>query len=213
MVRMLGKFWTFSNVLSIIRAILAFPIAVLIVQDGPITWILGLIIIAVSTDWFDGTIARLSHTVSEWGKVLDPVADKIGAISVVVALVLRGALPVWFLALVLVRDLLIIAGSAVAARRLGRVMMSIWLGKVAVFFLSLTVLGALLKADPPIMNFLIALTSILVVYSFILYLLRFIRVMRAPAIDLDSPMGDGENREINLEMATRDGDGKETVTS
>ena len=207
MVRMLGKFWTFSNVLSIMRAILAFPIAILIVQDGPITWILGLIIIAVSTDWFDGTIARLSHTVSEWGKVLDPVADKIGAIAVMLALVFRGALPLWFLALVLVRDFLIVTGSAIAARRLGRVMMSIWMGKVAVFFLSLTVLGALLKADPPIMQFLIVLTSVLVVYSFVLYVLRFIRVMQLPAVSLDAPMGDGETREINLQMPASDEEG------
>ena len=192
-VKMLGKFWTVANMLSITRLILVIPITYLILTDGSIAWLMALIALAVCTDWFDGTIARWSRTVSDWGKVLDPMADKIAASSVVLALVIRDSLPIWFLAIIIVRDLVIVAGSAVAMHRLRRVLMSIWWGKVAVFMLSLTILGALLKADPPVMQVCIWVTSALFVYSFVLYVIRFISLMReeptAGAITADDSAG------------------------
>ena len=175
---MLGKFWTVANMLSIARIFLVIPITYLILTDGSRAWLMGLIIFAVGTDWFDGSIARWSKTVSDWGKVLDPLADKIAAASVVLALVIRGSIPFWFLAIILVRDIAIVIGSAIAVHRLKRVLASIWWGKVAVFMLSLTVLGALLKADPPIMQALIWITSALFIYSFVLYIVRFLSLMR-----------------------------------
>jgi CDP-diacylglycerol--glycerol-3-phosphate 3-phosphatidyltransferase len=177
-IRTLGTFWTVANMLSILRIVLVFPITYLILEDGPKSWTFGLIFLAVVTDWFDGTLARWSHTVSEWGKVLDPIADKIAASAVVLSLVIRGSLPAWFLALVLGRDLLIVLGSVIAARRLNRVLMSIWVGKVAVFSLSLTVLAALLDADKPVLTVSIWITSLLFIYSFLLYAVRYFTELR-----------------------------------
>ena len=63
----------------------------------------GLIALAIATDFFDGKVARWSHTVSEWGKVLDATADKLAAAAVCTALLLRPEeagprLPLWFVA-------------------------------------------------------------------------------------------------------------------
>ncbi len=176
--KVLGKFWTLANMLSLARLVLVIPITYLIIKDGSVAWILGLVFAALCTDWFDGTVARWSKTVSEWGKVLDPLADKIAAICVVAALTIRESLPVWFLVLILVRDILIVWGSTLATRRLQRVLMSLWWGKVAVFMLALTVLGAILKADPPILNISIWISAVLFVYSFLLYAVRYFRLMR-----------------------------------
>ena len=148
------------------------------------------------TDWFDGTVARWSKTVSEWGKVLDPLADKIAAVAVVCALTIRGSLPLWFLVLLLVRDILIVWGSTLATRKLQRVLMSLWWGKVAVFMLALTVLGAILRADPPIMNMAIWITAGLYVYSFVLYVIRYMRLMREPDEIEEDAGSDGANAEI-----------------
>ncbi len=175
--KVLGKFWTLANMLSLARLVLVVPITYLILKDGSVTWILGLVFAALCTDWIDGTVARWSKTVSEWGKVLDPLADKFAAVCVVLALTIRESLPLWFLILIVVRDILIIWGSTLATRKLQRVLMSLWWGKVAVFMLSLTVLGAILKADPPIMNVAIWITAILFVYSFMLYAFRYFRLM------------------------------------
>ena len=174
---MLGRFWTIPNMLSIARIFLTIPITYLILTEGSIFWILSLIGIAICTDWFDGAVARWSKSVSEWGKVLDPLADKFAASSVVLALVIQEKIPLWFLLVIVVRDVLILAGGAVAAHRLRLVLMSLWWGKVAVFMLSLTVLWALLEADQPLFNISMWITTVLFIYSFILYVMRFIDVM------------------------------------
>jgi CDP-diacylglycerol--glycerol-3-phosphate 3-phosphatidyltransferase len=176
--RMLGKFWTVANMLSMIRLILVVPIVYLILTDGSLGWLFSLILLAVVTDWFDGRVARWSRTVSEWGKVLDPVADKVAAAAIVLALVAKGVLPLWFLAAIIIRDMSIVAGGIVLARRTGQVVMSVWMGKVAVTALSITVLAALMRADEPVLAACVWITTGLLVYSFILYAARFARMMR-----------------------------------
>jgi hypothetical protein len=98
--------------LSMLRLLLAAPIMYLIMVNGPLLWLLVLFLLALASDYFDGRLARWSHSVSDWGKVLDPLADKISALMVILALVLRGSLPMWFLGLMLVRDTLIVSASS-----------------------------------------------------------------------------------------------------
>ncbi|MFK7844508.1 MAG: CDP-alcohol phosphatidyltransferase family protein [Rhodothermales bacterium] len=200
--KVLGKFWTLANMLSLARVVLVVPITYLIIKDGSVAWILGLVFAALCTDWFDGTVARWSKTVSEWGKVLDPLADKIAAISVVCALAVRGSLPIWFLLLILVRDILIVWGSTLATRKLQRVLMSLWWGKVAVFMLALTVLGAILKADPPILNISIWISSFLFVFSFFLYAYRYFQLMKDNGASEEDPESDNSNSELAYPVET-----------
>lgn len=174
----LGHFWTVPNILTLSRLVLAVVITYLILTDGSLTWIFALVLVAVATDWFDGSVARWSHTVSEWGKVLDPLVDKICAGSVVLALFIKGALPGWFLLVIVVRDVLILLGGVVLARKTGRVVVSLWAGKVAVTAVAMTVLAALMKADPPVMTFCIWVTAALLVYSYLRYVARYFRLLR-----------------------------------
>lgn len=199
--RSLGRFWTLANTLSMIRLLLVMPITYLILTDGPMGWLFGLIGLALVTDWFDGRIARWSSTVSEWGKVLDPLADKIAGVAIVTALVVRGSLPMWFLGLLVVRDTFVVLGGVVLARRTGHVVMSAWMGKVAVTALSLTVLAALLRADPPLIQYCVLITAGLMVYSFFLYGIRFVRRMRAghqPDMRVEPGRGGGVRADTDL---------------
>ena len=179
----LGRFWTVPNVLSMVRFVLVIPLAWLIFVEGPLLWILMLVVLIVASDYFDGRIARWSSTVSEWGKVLDPFADKVTGGLVVLALTFRGLLPFWLLAVVIVRDLLILMGGAIITRRTGRVLPSMWSGKIAVTGLAITVLAALLRADRPIMRYCVGATAMLLVWSFIRYQIRFILIYRGGTLD------------------------------
>ena len=179
--RLLGRFWTVANVLSLFRLILVVPVTYLILVDGPRAWLFGLLLFGAATDWVDGRVARWSGTVSEWGKVLDPLADKAAAAMIVMALVVRGSLPPWFLALIVVRDSTIVLGGVVLARRTGHVAMSAWSGKVAVTVLSLTVLAALFQVEPPVLQIGVWATSALLVLSATQYLLRMLRLLRGDA--------------------------------
>ena len=67
---------------------------------------LGLVLFGVvaATDWIDGAIARATGQVTEVGKMLDPVADRLAIAAGLIALVVRGAFPLWAALLILVRD-------------------------------------------------------------------------------------------------------------
>ena len=177
----LGTFWTFPNALSLSRLVLVIPITLLLWYDGPLLWLFVLVMLAIMTDWFDGRLARWLDTESEWGKVLDPIADKVGAVATISALTFRAAepsLPGWFFGALITRDLLILAGSLLIVRRSGKVAASVWAGKAATFWLAVTVLAAVLKADPPVMQFCVWMTTTLLALSFVVYLIRYLNAAR-----------------------------------
>ncbi len=172
-----GRFWTAPNMLSMVRLVLVFPVMWLILVDGRLLWIMGLVLLAVATDYFDGRVARWSNTESAWGKVLDPLADKLAASLVVLALVIRGMLPAWFVFLIIGRDLLILAGGVLISRRTGEVPASMWAGKVAVTATAITILAALLRADPEVLRFCLLVTTALLAWSFLGYMGRYLAIM------------------------------------
>ena len=129
----LDRIATFPNLLSLVR-ILLIPVFVwLIVNRG--TEAAGLILLTavVATDWVDGYVARRTGQVSNLGKVLDPVADRMALTAALVALVARNAFPLWAALLVICRDALILLAGAVLLVRY-RIRLDVrWVGKVATF--------------------------------------------------------------------------------
>jgi cardiolipin synthase len=181
------------------RLIIILPVFWLIVSDGPLWWIMMLVLLAIATDYFDGRVARWSHSVSDWGKVLDPLADKIGGGMVVAALALNGSLPYWFLIVLATRDLCILVGGAILKHRTGRIVLSLWAGKVAVTGVAITSLAALLKADAPVLEFCIWVTVVLLAYSFFRYLVRFFTLLNAGPVGDSAPGGEHAADQNNSE--------------
>jgi CDP-diacylglycerol--glycerol-3-phosphate 3-phosphatidyltransferase len=194
----LGKFWTVANMLTLSRLVIAVPLAYLVFVGGSLAWVVALTLAAVATDWFDGRLARWSHTVSGWGKVLDPLVDKVGGGAIVLALVVRGSLPVWYVATLLVRDSLIVWGGIRMTRKVGHIPSSILAGKIAVTSVAITVLAALLEADPPVMQFCLVASSGLLVYSYLRYLGRYFRIVRGGRVVADAAveLSDGATGEV-----------------
>lgn len=130
---------TIPNAISAVR-ILLIPLFVwLILRDG--TEAAGILLFAAvaATDWVDGTIARRTGRVSELGKILDPVADRLAIGAGLVALVVAGLFPPWAALLILVRDVAVLAGGAVALTR-RRIRIDVrFIGKVATFGLMVAV--------------------------------------------------------------------------
>ena len=129
---------TLPNLISLAR-IAAIPVFWLLIVDEDTTPI-GIVVfgVVVATDWVDGTIARRTGQVSELGKVLDPVADRVAIAAGLVALVVRGAFPAWAAALVLARDVVVILAGVVLATRGVRIDVR-RLGKVATFALMIAI--------------------------------------------------------------------------
>ncbi|MCY4159130.1 MAG: CDP-alcohol phosphatidyltransferase family protein, partial [Bacteroidetes bacterium] len=93
-------------------------------MDGPVSRSLILIFMAGFTDFLDGMIARSTNTISGWGKILDPAADKFSVVLLGAALVWKNLLPFWFLGAIVIRDVFIVAGGTFLTHRLGRIHMS-----------------------------------------------------------------------------------------
>jgi cardiolipin synthase len=129
---------TVPNLISAVRIAMIPVFWTLIVDEDTTTWGIALFGVVVATDWVDGTIARRTGQVSELGKVLDPVADRAAIAAGLIALVVRGAFPAWAAALILVRDVAVLAAGAVMATKGIRIEVR-WIGKVATFALMLAI--------------------------------------------------------------------------
>ncbi len=122
---------TFADQLTVARA-LAVPVVVVLFAwsfPGHDWWATGVFIAAMTTDWFDGRVARRTGRVSPLGSLLDPLADKLLVLATLVVLIDQGVFPAWMVAAVLVRELLISGlrqaalerGVVIAARDLAKV--------------------------------------------------------------------------------------------
>ena len=99
-------------------------------QSGLWMWVsLAVFIIASLTDFIDGQIARKFNQVSDFGKFLDPLADKLLTIAAMVMFCEWGMMPGWALMLVLAREFAVTGLRLVAVGK-GRVIAAGWSGKV-----------------------------------------------------------------------------------
>jgi cardiolipin synthase (CMP-forming) len=86
-----------------------------------------------ATDWVDGFVARRYHQVSTLGKVLDPTADRLLVGTAVIAVMVYGAVPLWFGLATIVRELLVSA-MVVLLAVLGAARIDVlWVGKAGTF--------------------------------------------------------------------------------
>lgn len=170
--------WTISNMISISRIVLTAPIVYLLLQEGDAArwWALVVIAIAILTDSLDGNVARARNEITEEGKVLDPLADKIAIGIIVSILAISGELPWWFVGIILVRDLLIILAGIYLKVRYGVFFPSnIW-GKWAVTFIAFTIFFILLPLEglEKVEEIMIMVCVIMLAISTISYTIRFI---------------------------------------
>ncbi|RPF21594.1 CDP-alcohol phosphatidyltransferase family protein [Myceligenerans xiligouense] len=125
---------TVPNAISMVRLALVPVFAILIVAHEDA---LALVVLAVSgiTDWLDGVLARSLHQISRLGQVLDPLADRLFIFVTLLGLTWREIVPIWLVAAILARDLVLALTVPVLAR-LGYGTLNVsQAGKVATFAL------------------------------------------------------------------------------
>lgn len=173
--------FTVSNFLSFSRI----PAAVLIIywhSEVHNPWsagILAMIAYIVLSDYMDGFMARWLNQISELGKSIDPLSDKICAFMLFVYVVSQGWIPLWFLWFFIVRDGLILLGSLVLKLKYGKVAMSIMSGKIAVNVLALYWLSVFFyPTESQIHDYLLIVTMLIMIYSFFDYMFRYFKIIQ-----------------------------------
>jgi cardiolipin synthase len=110
---------TIPNLLSGLR-LASVPVFVWLFVSGHEEAAVILYAVGASTDWVDGYVARRTGAVTELGRLLDPLADRVFIVALAVALLIRGALPPWLGAVIVVRDVAMLGRGPVIARRSAR---------------------------------------------------------------------------------------------
>ena len=165
----------YSNALSASRFLLAVPLCYAL-YNGDRVWIIILALVAGLTDFLDGYLARRFDEVSETGKILDPIADKVLVGACAVTIFLSGRIEWWFLMVIMTRDLLILLGGIFVRRVKGVTLVSNMVGKYTVGIVALSLMFiALDVAD--FKEELIAASLGALIISFVVYMVNFFRVV------------------------------------
>jgi cardiolipin synthase len=134
----IAELWNVPNVISLIRLALI-PGFIWLGMNGEYGWAGVMLGVIGSTDWIDGYLARRLNQVTEVGKFLDPLADRLAVIVAVVAGLIWDVLPVGFAVALIVRETLIGLGAMYGWSR-GVTKLDVrWLGKAATLLLYVSI--------------------------------------------------------------------------
>jgi CDP-diacylglycerol--glycerol-3-phosphate 3-phosphatidyltransferase len=181
--------WNLPNAITVVRIIMA-PIFIWMVladdgADGALRWwSAALFIVAIATDGIDGHIARSRGIVTDLGKLLDPIADKVLTGGALVALSILGELPWWITIVILVREVGITVHRFIVVS--DHVVAAAWMGKLKTVVQAVAISAALIPFDRIfgdwvfwVNGVLMAAALVLTVASGIDYVITAVRGSRA----------------------------------
>ncbi len=172
--------YTWSNLISLSRVLVVFPIIWLHIEnDYQVNgWIWGLIVYGALSDYLDGLVARWRNEISELGKSLDPVADKLMAFFLFIYTVWLGWIPLWYFVLGVTRDSLIMAGSAHIKKKRGKVAMSIISGKITVNLMAIYWISVFFfPGAENVQTFFMVASAVMMIVSFVEYKQRYHKII------------------------------------
>ena len=175
------RVWTISNILSILRGAMGFPIALLL-SRGEMIYATVLIILAIISDALDGFIARKTNQVTNLGKALDPIADKMCILTVLLFLIIEGKIPIQFLIFIGIRDLAIAIMSVYLMNVKDMIVGAVFTGKVSIIFITATMLTFIYNINS-LQKLLVYVTYIVLIISFIHYLIIFLKNFREKGLE------------------------------
>lgn len=154
------------NLISIFRIFLAIPLVIMIFNEN-YGWALVILAIAGLSDGVDGFLARHFHWESRLGAILDPIGDKVLMVSSFVTLGIMGKLGVWLVLLVILRDVVIVAGAVAYHYLVGRVEMEpTFISKANTLFQIVLILAVLISLGPyPLPSFVIESLILIVIFT------------------------------------------------
>ncbi|NLT26507.1 MAG: CDP-alcohol phosphatidyltransferase family protein [Microbacteriaceae bacterium] len=142
---------TWPNAITVARFLLIGPVCWLLITAAPGNpWPLVLLAVWASTDWVDGVLARRLDQRTRTGEILDPIADRLGTVAILVSLAVVGLVPWAALIAIAGTDLIVLLGAGRAAARgdihvsrLGKVRTAVLFAAVIALVLAATLVPAL----------------------------------------------------------------------
>jgi len=186
--------WTFPNFLSFLRILIIPVLVYLLTYPDPLSGLLAasLFLLASITDFFDGYLARRNRSVSDLGKILDPLADKLMIASALIMFVALDrpdgqCVPAWLVVLILARESAVTVIRGIALTE-GFVMQSETLGKYKFILQAFAVFGLMVHYNYWGLDFFeagmyfLVLSTVIALWSGINYHVQFFRRHLARAV-------------------------------
>lgn len=175
-----GKVWTIPNLLSMLR-LLMIPLFVWLYLNGFEGWTAVVLILSGATDVVDGYIARHFGQISDVGKALDPVADKLTQAAMLLCLMSRHPMMVVPFVLLAVKEAFAAVSGLLVIRRAGFVPGAEWHGKLTTLLLYGMMILHVVWQDIPawVSNVLNGGCVIMMLISLVLYARRNIRAIHS----------------------------------
>ena len=170
------------NKLTMFRVILI-PVFIVVLMTGliadPINRYIATVIFCVAsfTDYLDGHIARKYNLVTNFGKFMDPLADKLLVSSALICMIEMGMLPAWIVIIIISREF-IITGFRLIAAEGGLVIAASWWGKIKTVTQMIMIILLLIGVQGIIATILIFLATLFTVISGVDYIVKNISILR-----------------------------------
>lgn len=181
--------WNIPNVLSLVRLALLPVFSVLYLKDH-LEWALLALALSGLTDLFDGMIARKFNQITEIGKLLDPFADKLTQVVVLICLTIRNPQLLLLAVVCFSKELLQAIGGWILFSRKEIIRGSKWFGKVSTFTFYVVMLAIALWQDMPswLMFTLVALVAATMIFAFFMYLSFYFQLRRENGMSKKQPV-------------------------
>lgn len=170
---------TIPNILSMLRiAIIPFIIWAFCVEQY---WLsAGLILFSGLTDVIDGYIARHFNMISPLGKALDPIADKLTLISLIIMLCLKNTTLLYLLVIFIIKELIMAIEGILIIKKTGTTYNSRWHGKITTLFLYFTMIVHVVWISIPltVSAILLVICAILMIMTLTLYTIQNVKVLK-----------------------------------
>lgn len=192
--------WTIPNLLSVLRILVIAPFAYFFLHEQ-LLWAVVMLAFSGLSDLFDGMIARKFNQITELGKMLDPLADKLTQGTIAVCMAMKHPMLIPILAIFVLKELGMLIGGCILLKKKKRPCAAKWYGKVAtfLFYISAVVIVMmqgvfhLYTTTATVISYvLLGITAAFMIYAMVRYFPIFLELLHS-----DDPK---DNLDINKEI-------------
>lgn len=172
---------TIPNLLSLFRIVLIIPFVIFFLRGNYIAAAVFIIISGI-TDALDGFVARKFNQITDLGKMLDPLADKLTLISIMICIVILFPIVLPVVAILIIKDIVMMIGASVLLKSDIKPPAARWYGKIGtvMFYFSVALIVFLKAAfnyeNPVLSLILLGVTAAMMIFALIEYFLIFIKL-------------------------------------
>jgi cardiolipin synthase len=175
---------TIPNLLTLLRIVLIVPFVIFFIQEN---YILAAVCVIISgiTDAFDGFIARTFNQVTDLGKILDPIADKLTLFAIMICVTIYSPVVLPVMIVLIIKDLLMLVGGSTLLKNGLTPPPAKWYGKVGTFMFYISVclivfLKAVFNYQNDVLSVtLLLVTTVMMLFSLVRYYLIFLSLMKS----------------------------------